>query len=217
METLDGLGPLFERPHSPDHFWILTVSIALVVMATSIVVMVRGRLPAVFSSYVFLLLPAVGYLLGDLHVLEESKRVSFCGSCHETMSPLVDALKNDTESLAGLHWSRGAISHEEACYVCHSGYGIWGDVDAKKAGVNHMIHTVTGDYEYPLEISHTFDIKACLDCHAEAAPFRNEESHQDPDIQEALISGELSCAGVCHLSAHPDDALIGAAAWEASK
>jgi hypothetical protein len=217
MDTLETLGPLFERPHDPDRFWILIAIAAVSVIAASAIVLVRGRLPAVLSSYVFLLLPAMAYLLGDIHVLEESKRVTFCGSCHETMSPLVEALMNDEDSLAGVHWNRGAVSHEEACYVCHSGYGVWGGVNAKMAGVQHLLHTVTRDFDFPLEIAGNFDIKSCLDCHAEAVPFREEESHQDPDVQEALLSGDMSCAGTCHLPAHPEEALMGATAWEDSK
>jgi hypothetical protein len=38
------------------------------------------------------------------------------------------------------------------------------------------------------------------------------EAHQDPDMQQALLSGEMSCTGVCHPAAHPDWALEGAKA-----
>lgn len=206
------LGPLFVPPESPDRLWILVLIVAVPVLAVSLLVLVRGRLPSALSSMAFLLLPAFGYVLGDINLLEQSKTVTFCGSCHETMSPIVTAIRTDTESLAAIHFQRGRVPHEDACYQCHSGYGMWGDVHAKLAGIRHMLHTVTGDYEYPLAPRPRFDINSCRNCHAAAKPFRDAEAHQDPDIQQALLSGEMSCTGVCHPAAHPDWALDGAAA-----
>jgi ferredoxin len=174
--------------------------------------MVRGRLPAPLSAMAFLLLPAFAYVLGDLHVLEESKKVTFCGSCHETMSPIVAAIQDDDETLAGRHFQIGAVSHADACYKCHSGYGIWGGVGAKTAGIMHMLNTVTGSYEFPLQPRRVFDIDSCRSCHAEAKPFRAVEIHRDPDMQAALLTGEMSCTGMCHPAAHPDWALNGASA-----
>lgn len=186
-------------------------------IAAALVALVRGRLPDALNYPALLLLPLVAYLLGDLHVVEESKRVEFCGSCHETMSPLVEAMQTNGEYLSGIHFRRGAVPHETACYRCHGGYGLWGDAKAKYAGFQHMLHTVTGDYEFPLQKSGTFDIASCLDCHAQAAPFRASEAHHDPDLQQALLSGEIGCAGVCHPAPHPEQALMGAGAWEASR
>lgn len=209
---MEPLGPLFVPPDAPDRFWILILAVVVPVMAVAVLVMVRGRLPSALSSMAFLLLPPFGYVLGDIHLLEESKTVTFCGSCHETMSPIVTALHEDTESLAAIHFQRGRVPHADACYRCHSGYGIWGDVGAKLAGVQHMLNTVTGDYDYPLKPRATFDIDACRDCHAGTTNFRAVEAHQDPDMQQALLAGEMSCTGVCHPAAHPDWALEGAKA-----
>jgi cytochrome c nitrite reductase small subunit len=207
------LGPLFVPPYSPDRFWILILIVAVPVMVVALVVMVRGRLPPAFSAMAFLLLPAFAYVLGDIHLLEESKKVTFCGSCHETMSPIVTELHEDTDTLAAIHFQRGRVSHVDACYQCHSGYGIWGGVHAKEAGILHMLHTVTGNYDYPLKPRAPFDINSCRGCHAGTTNFRAVEAHQDPDIQQSLLSGEMSCTGVCHPSAHPEAALNGATAF----
>ena len=214
---MEDLGPLFIAPHEPDRMGVAIAVLAVAVIAMSVLALIRGRLPGMFSYSALLLLPLFGYALGNLHLLEESKRVEFCGSCHETMSPLVEAMRSDTESLSSLHYRRGAVPHDTACYRCHGGYGLWGNVQAKLAGVTHMLHTITGRYDYPLKQLSTFDISSCLDCHAQAAPFRAQETHRDPDIQEALLSGEMGCAGLCHPSAHPPEALEGAAAWQASR
>jgi hypothetical protein len=114
------------------------------------------------------------------------------------MVPLVESLAADDGSLASIHYARGLVPHDTACYTCHSGYGIWGTVDAKKAGVMHMLHTVTGEYAVPLAMHGPFDIDACLGCHAHAPRFRAVEAHQAPDLQQALVTREMSCTGACH-------------------
>ena len=38
-----------------------------------------------------------------------------------------------------------------------------------------MLNTIMSHYEYPLQKAGTFDISSCLDCHAQAAPFRAVE------------------------------------------
>lgn len=170
--------------------------------------LVRGRLspPLAMAG---LILPAVAYALGALMVLEESKSVQFCGSCH-VMVPVTQHLKApDDTSLAAIHYQRGLVPTAEACYTCHSGYGIWGTFDAKKAGVMHMLRALTKTYELPLKLNGTFDITSCLGCHAGAASFRAVEAHQAPNLQAALLDHSMSCTGACHPAAHPEEALKG--------
>ena len=204
------LGPLFIHPQETHYLWLVVMLFSLATIGLALVALVRGSLPVALASPGLLLLPLFAYVLGDLFLLEESKREEFCGSCHETMGPVVEAMHDDEASLAALHFRRGAVPHHDACYVCHSGYGIWGTAQAKRAGLVHMIHTVTGNYEFPLQHAGRFDIDACLACHAEALPFRAVEAHRDPDIQNALLNRELGCTGACHPTAHPPEALMGA-------
>ncbi len=210
---MEELGPLFVHPSEPGRFWIVILIVSLPTIVAGLYVLFRGQLPAVLSSSILVLLPLVGYLLGNMHVLDESKRVTFCGSCHETMSPLLETLRNDDSTLAGLHYQRGAVSHETACYSCHSGYGLAGDMTAKMSGMRHMMHTAVGWEEYPLALRRPFDIDSCLDCHAEAKPFQAVEAHRDPGLQKALVGRDMGCTGACHVTAHPEVALNGAAAW----
>lgn len=170
--------------------------------------LVRGRLspPLAMAG---LILPGVAYGLGVLMVLEESKSVQFCGSCH-VMVPVEQHLTApDDTSLAAIHYQRGRVPTAEACYTCHSGYGIWGTFDAKKAGVMHMVRALTKTYELPLKLNGTFDITSCLGCHAGAPAFRAVEAHQAPDLQAALLDRSMSCTGMCHPAAHPEEALHG--------
>ena len=170
----------------------------------------RGRLSEAAGATGLVFLPMAAYALSVLLLMEDSKRVTFCGSCH-VMAPILKSLSEDNGALSSIHFRHGRVSHEEACFVCHSGYGIWGTVGAKLAGLRHMMHTVTGHYDRPLQLNGKFDIDSCLSCHAQAQAFRAVEAHQAIDLQEALMSREMSCTGACHPSAHPEEAIAAGA------
>jgi len=207
---MDPAGPLFASPvggHGIPWLHVLPILAAAPAAALLLWGLVRGRpLPALGGAAVLLSLSAFGF--GGLLVLEDSKRVDFCGSCH-LMTPIVASLEADDGSLASTHFARGLVPHQTACYTCHSGYGIWGTFEAKKAGVRHMVHTLTGGYQLPLALREPFDIDSCLGCHLGAPRFRAVEMHQSPDVQQALISREMGCTGACHPAAHPPSALGG--------
>ncbi|MGH7789244.1 MAG: hypothetical protein ACRERC_20410 [Candidatus Binatia bacterium] len=207
---MDATSPLFAGPPAAHGIqWLAILALVVGGMAAILLVwgLVRGRLPAGYGMAA-VCLPIAAYGLASLHMLENSKQVSFCGSCH-VMAPIVSSLQGNDESLASVHYTRGLVPHEEACFSCHSGYGIWGGVDAKMAGVMHMLRTATGWYTLPIKHNGPFDIDSCLGCHAYAPSFRAVEAHQDPDLQQQLLSRELSCTGACHPAAHPESALNG--------
>jgi len=210
---LDATSPLFAGPPAAHGIqWLAVLALLVGCVAATLLLwgLVRGRLPTSFAGAA-VLLPIGAYALGGLHMLEESKQVSFCGSCH-IMTPIQKSLESNDGSLASIHYGRGLVSHETACFTCHSGYGIWGGVDAKMAGVMHMVRAATGWYTLPITLNGKFDIDSCLGCHAMASSFRAVEAHQDPDLQKLLLSRELSCTGACHPAAHPEAALTGGVA-----
>jgi hypothetical protein len=197
-------------PVEPSVDWLRLLPIIVALPAAVILVwaIARGRLsPA--TGVAGLVLPAAAYALGMLMVMERSKDTQFCGSCH-LMTPIVESLHaTDGSSLAAVHYTRGLVPTGEACYTCHSGYGIWGTFDAKRAGMMHMLRTLTGRYDLPIKLHGTFDIDSCLGCHAGAASFRAVEAHQDPELQKSLLDHTMSCTGMCHPAAHPAEALMG--------
>jgi len=204
------LGPLFTGPETQAGTpWsaVLAALVALAAVALLLVGLLRGRLPAALAG-AGVLLPVAAYGLGSLYMLEGSKQTTFCGSCH-VMTPLLASLDAKDGGLAGTHYARGLVPHDEACYTCHSGYGIWGGVDAKIAGVMHMVRTVTGRYALPIALNGPFDIDSCLGCHAVTAAFRDVPAHQNEELQKQLLAREMSCTGICHPPAHPAWALKG--------
>ncbi len=182
--------------------FVLVTAPAVLVLAVGLL---RGRLSPLGGVTGLVILPGLAFVFGNLALMERSKSVDFCGSCHE-MAPVVATVVGNGGSLAAIHYRAGFPS-EEACYVCHSGYGIWGEVGAKAAGVQHMWASLTGSIHYPLAIYEPFDYSSCLGCHAESRDFRAAAVHDDPEIQSMLRSGELRCAGTCHPVAHPPEAL----------
>jgi hypothetical protein len=207
---LNATGPLFAGPSAAHGIpWLAVLPILIAIPAAALLLwgLIRGTLPATVGTAA-VLLPIAAYGFASLYMLEDSKQVSFCGSCH-VMEPIVSSVESNDGSLASTHFARGLIRHDQACYVCHSGYGIWGTMDAKTAGLMHMVRTATGRYALPLRLNGPFDIDSCLNCHAFARSFRAVEAHQDPDLQEQLVSRALSCTGTCHPAAHPAAALDG--------
>ena len=209
MES-DGLGSLFVHPGDLTEpiFWLLPVAAALAAAAICGVALVRGRLRSTVLQAGVVFLPVLAFALSYAILMERSKKTDFCTSCH-VMVPIQASALADDGSLASFHVSRGAVPAYKSCYTCHSGYGVWGDLNAKLAGMNHMIHTIRGSYELPFRMRGPYDIDACLDCHAESRSFRAVAVHQIPDIQESLRSRAMSCTGTCHPAAHPSEALAG--------
>jgi len=207
---MNATGPLFAGPAGAHSIpWLEVIPIILGVPAFGLLLigLIRGKLPPSLAGAA-LVLPIAAYGVACLYMLEDSKKTTFCGSCH-IMTPLLNSLGSNDGSLASTHYTRGRVPHDEACFTCHSGYGIWGTMGAKMAGVMHMVRTVTGRYELPLRVNGTFDIDSCLGCHAYASSFRAVEAHQDPELQKMLVSRQMSCTGSCHPAAHPDSALNG--------
>ena len=204
----EALSPLFIHPSELDEpvAWLIPVGFALVALVIAAVGLLRGRLGAQAGSAGIVFLPAIAFALGNVVLMERSKGTDFCGSCH-IMEPLIESISADDGSLASFHVSNGAVRTGQACYGCHSGYGIWGDINAKRAGLNHMIHEITGGYDLPLKMRAPFNIDSCLDCHAESPRFRNAAPHAL--MEEALLSREMGCTGTCHPAAHPAEALSG--------
>jgi hypothetical protein len=208
----ESLGPLFVDKPEFHVLWILGLVAAAVAAGVAIYALLRGRISGDFGLVGLAVIPGFVLLTANLEMLWRSTETRFCGSCHEPMAPLVASLMQDNGSLASIHYQSGAIKGDTACYTCHSGYGLAGDIAAKRAGIGHMWHEMWKSYEYPLSMRSPFDIESCLDCHRHAPKFRAVPFHMDAEVQAQLVSRELSCVGTCHPAAHPPEALNGSGA-----
>lgn len=202
------LGPLFQRPAPDGDSYVVALMLALTAPAALIALLglVRGRLPRGPATMGLVVLPLAAYGLANIQLPQIARQTEFCGSCH-VMQPIEAALHTDNGSLASRHVRIAAIPSREVCYGCHAGYGVFGGIKAKIAGVRHMITNLTGRIQYPLEIHDRYDVAQCLDCHAQSEPFRQQEAHRPPEIQQALLDGSIACTGACHAPPHPESAL----------
>jgi hypothetical protein len=212
--TLDGndLGPLFVTPQHVASPWFVALLIGLAIPGAVLLAFgfVTGRLPRMAAGFGLFAIPILVFVLANACLFESSKDIRFCASCH-VMEPIVDAALAGGEELAARHITLGAIPRREACYTCHSNYGLWGTVQAKNAGLGHVVRNAFGWYHFPLELNETYPVSTCLGCHAQSEKFRAQATHSDPATQKALLDGSLGCTGACHAAPHPESVLSGLA------
>jgi len=162
----------------------------------------RGRTEQT-GSWAFLLLgvgilPIITGMVGTVLVFERAEHVEFCLSCHLTMKPYVDDLKNPKSvSLASLHYKNRYISTNQ-CYQCHTSYGMHGTVEAKMAGMIDTFKYYTRTYKLPLKMREPYKNDDCLKCHAESEKWLGIHG----DFKGVLFSGDMKCMD-CHAGEHP--------------
>jgi cytochrome c nitrite reductase small subunit len=143
-------------------------------------------------------IPLGSVLLGTLLVFQRAERVDFCLSCHLTMKPYVDDLRNPkSTSLAALHYQNRYIPANQ-CYECHTSYGMFGTVEAKEAGLIDVYKYFTMTFHLPIRMREPYPNTDCLKCHAESVKWA--AFHQD--FKEALFAGEMKCMQ-CHRDTNP--------------
>ena len=147
-----------------------------------------------------LIIPITIVFAGNYFAMEEFKEVQSCMGCHQ-MEPFGADMLEDRRSttLAALHHQKGWIA-KDACYSCHTGYGVTGTVQSKMDGLRHLYGRVTGDYERPIRFRGTFPNANCLDCHLGARGYESVQVHRG--LHELIVADQISCLR-CHGRAHP--------------
>ena len=180
------------------------VVLAIIGAAVAIYSLLKYRGAAVGPvSWVLLIVGAVAAPLlvvggGTVLVFERAERVEFCASCHLTMKSFVDDMKDSkSHSLAALHFKNRYIPDNQ-CYSCHTSYGLFGTVQAKKEGLNDVYRYYTRTYHLPIKLRTPYPNTDCLKCHAGSVKW--EAAHED--YKDALFSGEATCMQ-CHADANP--------------
>ncbi len=178
---------------------VIVIGIGIVIYS---LVRYRGR-TATAASWGFLalgvgVLPLLSSGLGTVLVFERAEKVEFCQSCHLTMNSFVVDMKNPkSDSLAALHFKNRYIPDNQ-CYVCHTSYGIFGTVQAKREGMHDVWVYFTRSFKLPIKIRHPYPNTDCLKCHAQSVKWLGVHD----DFKAGLFSGESSCLD-CHGQDHP--------------
>lgn len=201
-----GLPAAIAGETDPVLIWLqrLSVGSALAGILLLVVLLIIQRrlsenLIKIFSLAGIVILPLVSLAMGNLVGLQQAKKVEFCGSCHLTMGTFVADLRNpDSTSLAAKHFRNRWIP-EAQCYTCHASYGLFGDVQAKMAGLGDVYKYYTHTYKYPIALHEPYQNAECLKCHEHTPKFVNSETHGQG--MDAIRSGEIKCIE-CHGPAH---------------
>jgi cytochrome c nitrite reductase small subunit len=147
-------------------------------------------------------LPVVIVLGTGTTVLETTKTVESCASCH-VMDPFVNDLFDDeSTTLAARHKKNGWIS-EYQCYTCHTTYGAHGTFEGKRDGFRHWLLYVTNTWEDPIAFAGSYPNQNCTACHGGTQKFREVDSHRA--LSQRMRADEVSCTS-CHGPAHPTPA-----------
>ncbi len=146
-----------------------------------------------------LMLPIFAMLSAITTVMDETKTVASCASCH-VMDPFVHDMQDpNSASLAARHFKNKWIG-EDQCYHCHTSYGIHGTLEGKRDGFRHWLLFVTSTFKEPMTFKGSYPNSNCISCHGGTPKFLAVESHRV--LQHKLTENETSCT-TCHGPVHP--------------
>lgn len=132
-------------------------------------------------------------------VMEGTKSVQACMSCH-VMHPFVNDMENPSSpTLAARHYRNNWIAKDQ-CYSCHVTYGVTGTVEGKRDGFRHWLYYVTSIYADPIQYAGSYDNSNCLDCHRGTAKWERVKSHQA--LAAEVAADRIACIA-CHGPPHP--------------
>ena len=144
-------------------------------------------------------LPLTATLSTTATVIEGTKRVEACASCH-VMEPFVNDLKNPASpTLAARHYKNNWIARDQ-CYGCHISYGATGTIEGKRDGFRHWLYYVTGTYSDPIKFVGSYSNSNCLHCHEGTTIWERIKSHQA--LRADLEQDHIACIR-CHGPPHP--------------
>jgi cytochrome c-type protein NapC len=175
---------------------VSAILIAVVVIRPALTRTVAGKILAFVA---FCILPVLcGSMAASTHI-ERSKQTQFCLSCH-IMEPYGRSLYVDDPSyIPAAHFQNHRIPPDEACYTCHTNYGLYGGVRAKLGGLRHIYIQYFGTPPAPenIKLYTPYNNRECLHCHSGARSFEGNPVHSA--IMDQLKSNGLSCVSSgCH-------------------
>lgn len=181
------------------------VSVLILLCILFSLVAYRGRQAEGNALWLHLLslgiFPLLLLALGNFSVLEYAKEDNFCGTCHLTMKPYMDDLRDaKSRSLAARHFQHSSAKGTE-CYSCHANYGVHGTFEAKLRGLQDVYKYVTRTYQLPVKMRAPYENALCLKCHSEAKRFVEAWNGIHLKLSDQLRTELIKCVG-CHKLAH---------------
>ena len=189
----------------------LILCLTIIVLIVSTHITHRGRLTEGRARIVHLLslaiLPLLMLPFANFTVVEYTKQINFCGSCHLAMQPyLDDMLQPAHQSLSALHYQDRFTPTQAGteCYSCHADYGVHGTFVVKLQGLHDAYSYMMGNYTLPIKLLRPLSDDMCLKCHVNAKPFLSQALHIDSKtgaVSPLILNGTIRCE-MCHPSGH---------------
>ncbi len=190
---------------------ISVVLIAIIVRKPSLTATPGGK---IFAFMALFILPVLCTFGAASEHIERSKRTSFCLSCH-IMEPYGRSLQvDDPHYIPAAHFQNHRIPADEACYTCHTDYGLYGGVHAKLRGLHHIYvqYLGTPPAADKIKLYSPYNNRECLHCHAGARSFESNDIHRA--MMDSLKNNEMSCVtSGCHDTVHDIDSLSKVKFW----
>lgn len=192
---------------------LIGISIAFILLVVIRPSLIARREGKILGLLAFIVLPVVAASIGASEHLENSKQTQFCLSCH-IMEPWGKSLYVDDPShIPAAHFQNHRIAPDEACYTCHSDYGMYGTIRTKLEGMHHVYVEYLGHPMNPIHLYQPYENAQCLHCHLGARSFEADPLHIA--IMGDLKSEQLSCiSSGCHDTIHNVSTLGQAKFWE---
>ena len=143
--------------------------------------------------------PLTATLSTTATVMEGTKSVQACASCH-VMHTFVNDLKDPSSpTLAARHYRNNWIAKDQ-CYACHVTYGATGTLAGKRDGFRHWVYYITNTYSDPIKYAGSYENSNCLACHGQTTKWEQVKSHQA--LAEEFSTDRIACIR-CHGPPHP--------------
>lgn len=179
---------------------ITAILIAAIVVRPTMTASTAGK---VLTFAAFCILPMLcGAMAASTHI-ERSKKTKFCISCHIMEGYGRSLYVDDPSYVPATHFQNHRVPPNEACYTCHTDYGLYGGLRAKLGGLKHIFVQYFGNPPQPADIKlyTPYNNRECLHCHRGARAFDENAIHAA--ICDQLTSNEMSCiTSGCHDTIH---------------
>jgi len=159
----------------------------------------RGRPSPALLVVGLLVAPLSALSLASTRMVADMKEIAACGSCHVMDHFVSDLLDSASVTLAARHFRADSMP-DDACYACHTGYGLAGSFTAKRAGLHHWWQYITHSWTEPIEYQGRYPNANCLACHPEEPMFA-DSIPLHVALQDSIMADVVTCF-MCHGEPH---------------
>ena len=168
-----------------------------------------GKVLIFVALFIF---PIIAAVVGVNTHLDNSKKTSFCLSCHVMKTYGESLYIDDANYLPASHFQNNRVPRESACYTCHIQYTMYGGITAKLRGLRHVFVNYLGNIPDPIETYTPYENRECLHCHDGARSFEENVIHNS--MLSEFKSDDVSCL-YCHNLIHNVSELPELELWKA--